>query len=199
MFCQLPFSFVLFVKIKLLFRPIFDLVFSLLICQRNCLLHKTKILNKIKIIPPNVPSKFLMTVSVKWRHLIGTLVLWKYSLSLLQSKPRLNPSSFKTSRQDVCVQSMQSSQLGSQVRWHLTGERCDWQQNQPLNSAKRQVEENMQLAVALGTWSCNEAHTEDELYLRMLYKKFCRKSCAKGSFPGALRGLRLEGLEVVGD
>lgn len=128
-----------------------------------------------------------------------TLVLWKYSLSLLQSKPRLNPSLFKTSRQDVCVQSMQSSQLGRGMRWHLTGERCDGQQNQPLNSAKRQVEVNMQPAVALWTWSCNEAHTEDELYLRMLYKKFCRKSCAKGSFPGALRGLRLEGLEVVGD
>lgn len=33
----------------------------------------------------------------------------------------------------------------------------------------------------------------------MLYKKFCRKSCEKGSFPGTLRGLRLEGLDGVGD
>lgn len=38
-----------------------------------------------------------------------------------------------------------------------------------------------------------------EVHLKMLYKKFCRKSCAKGSFPGALRELRLEGLEVVAE
>lgn len=64
---------------------------------------------------------------------------------------------------------------------------------------KFKLELNMHFVGTLGTWRCNEAHTEDELYLKMLYKKFCRKSCAKGSFPGALRGLRLEGLEVVGD
>lgn len=43
------------------------------------------------------------------------------------------------------------------------------------------------------------SHTQEELYLMALYKKSCTKSCAKGSLLGALKGLRLEGLEEPGD
>lgn len=129
-------------------------------------------------------------------------------LSVVQRKETSAKPVFIEYETDVCADCAKQPTGEVECGWRLTGDCCDWHQKRPFlpqgcwrrGGGVKGYEHALGLTQPGPQDASKSTHTwQDKLYLQTLYKKFWRKSCAKGSFPGALRGLRLEGLEVVGD